>query len=108
MPESGSSWVGPVSVKRVSSKQSDVVVGVEQVKRLCRHRQREMLNELHLIVADAKYGNHRFPSPLRDEPCGALVRMYRNRVLYGASPSHNGQGRPRIHGNRFAFKEPET
>jgi len=108
VPECGSSWAGPISVKRVSSKQSDVAVGIKQVKRLCRHRQTEMLNQLHLIVADAKYGNHRFLGPLRDEPCGVLVRLYRNRVLYGAPPPYTSRGRPRVHGERFAFKEPET
>ena len=108
VPECGSSWAGPVSVKRVSSKQSDVVVGIEQVKRLCNHRQTEMLEELHLIIADAKYGTHHFLGPLKDELCGALVRMYRNRVLHGAPPPYSGRGRPRVHGDRFAFKEPET
>lgn len=106
--EAGSSWAPPVSVRRVLSQETDVEVGVEQVKLLCRHRQEEMLKELHLIIADAKYGNHRFLGSLREEPCGALVRMRRNRVLYGTPDAYSGQGRPRVHGDRFAFKEPET
>ncbi len=108
VPESGSSWAPPVSVRRASSEQSDIGIGLEQVKRLCRHREAEMLETLHLIIADAKYGNHRFLGPLRDEPCGALVRMRRDRVLYGAPPPYSGRGRPRVHGDRFAFKEPDT
>ncbi|MFQ6101993.1 MAG: transposase [Anaerolineae bacterium] len=60
------------------------------------------------MIADAKYGNHRFLAPLRDEPCGALVRLRRDRVLYGAPGAYSGRGRPRVHGERFAFKEPET
>jgi len=67
-----------------------------------------MLETLHLIIADAKYGNHRFLGPLRDEPCGVLARMRRDRVLYGAPPPYSGQGRPRVHGDRFAFKDPDT
>ena len=106
--ESGSSWGLPVSIRRALSQQTDVEVGIEQVKRLCRHRREEMLEELHLIIADAKYGNHRFLAPLKDEPCGALVRMRRDRVLYGAPGAYSGRGRPRVHGDRFAFKEPET
>jgi len=58
-------------------------VGVEQVKPLCQHHRAEMLEEQYLIVADAKYGNHCFMAPLRDEVCGAVVRMRRDRVLYG-------------------------
>jgi hypothetical protein len=83
-------------------------MGIEQVKRLCRQRQTEMLEDLHLVVADAKYGNHRFLGPLRDEPCGALVRMRRDRVLYGVPSPYSGRGRPRVHGERFAFKEPAS
>ena len=67
-----------------------------------------MLEELHLIIADAKYGKHRFLAPLRDESCGALARMRRDRVLYGAPGAYSGRGRPRVHGDCFAFKEPET
>ncbi len=108
VPEVGSSWGLPISIRRAPSEQSDVEVGVEQVKRLCRHRRKEMLEELHVVIADAKYGNHRFLTPLRDEPCGLLVRMRRDRVLYGSPGVYQGRGRPRVHGDRFAFKEPET
>jgi len=108
VPERNSSWAPALSVRRVTSKQTDVEVGLAQVKQLCRARATEMKQELHLVVADAKYGNHRFLGPLKEEPCGTLVRLYRNRVLYGEPGSYSGQGRPRIHGDRFAFKEPET
>ena len=107
-PERNSSWAPAVSVRRVPSEQSDVEMGVDQIKLLCRERSEEMRQELHLIVADAKYGNHRFLGPLKEEPCGTLVRLYRNRVLYGEPGPYSGRGRPRVHGDRFAFKEPET
>ena len=58
VPESGSSWGLPVSIRRALSQQTDVEVGIEQVKHLCRHRREEMLEDLYLIIADAKYGNH--------------------------------------------------
>ena len=108
VPEPDTSWAPPVSVSRVSSQQTDTAVGVAQVKRLCRLRGEEMLQWLYLIVGDCKYGNHRFLGPLKDEPCGALVRMRRDRVLYGEPGPYQGVGRPRVHGDRFAFKEPET
>jgi hypothetical protein len=107
-PERHSSWAPSLSVRRVPSEQTDVEVGVEQVKLLCRKRSEEMKQDLHLIVADAKYGNHHFLRPLKEEPCGTLVRLYRNRVLYGEPGPYSGRGRPRVHGHRFAFKEPET
>jgi hypothetical protein len=108
VPEPGTSWALPVSARRVNSGQTDVEVGVAQVKRLCRLRREQMVQRLHLIVADTKYGNHFFLGPLKDEPCGALVRMRRDRVLYGEPGPYHGAGRPRIHGDRFAFKESET
>jgi len=107
-PERHSSWAPSLSIRRVSSEQTDVEVGVEEVKLLCRRRSEAMKKDLHLIVADAKYGNHHFLGPLRQEPCGALVRMRRDRVLYGEPGPYRGKGRPRVHGDRFAFKEPDT
>lgn len=106
--EPGSSWAPAVSVQRVRSDQTDVEVGVAQVKRLCRHWQALGVEGDILIVADGKYGNHRFLGPLQDESCGVLARMRRDRVLYGAPGAYSGRGRPRVHGDRFAFKEPET
>lgn len=108
VPERGSSWAPPVSVRRMTSQQTAVEVGVAQVKQLCRYRRAAMIKELHLIVGDCKYGNHEFLSPLKDEPCGALVRLRRDRVLYREPGSYSGRGRPRVHGDRFAFKELET
>jgi len=106
--EPKTSWAPPVSVRRVSSQQTDSEVGVAQVKKLCCLRRTEMRQHLHLIVGDCKYGNHCFLGPLRDEPCGALVRMRCDRVLYGKPGPYQGKGRPRVHGDRFAFKDPET
>jgi len=107
-PEQNSSWAPPVSVQRIESQQTAVQVGVEQVKLLCQSRKAAMGETLDIIAADAKYGNHRFLGPLKDEPCGALVRLRRDRVLYGVPGPYGGRGRPRVHGDRFAFKESET
>jgi len=107
-PERGSSWAPPLSIRRVESQQTDVEVGVAQVRQLCRYREVEMYQARHLIVADCKYGNHLFLGPLKDEPCGVLVRLRCDRVLYRVSGTYRGRGRPRVHGDPFAFKEPET
>lgn len=106
--ERNTSWAPPLSIERVVSQKTDVEVGVEQVKQFCRYRDVEMLETLHLIVADGKYGNHKFLGPLKEEPCGVLARMRCDRVLYRAPGEYSGKGRPRVHGERFAFKEQET
>jgi hypothetical protein len=108
VPERGRSWAPPVSVRRITSQQTAVEVGVAQVKQLCQRLQAETFPRLCLIVSDCKYGNHKFLGPLKDEPCGALVRLRCDRVLYGEPGPYSGLGRPRVHGDRFAFKEPET
>ncbi len=108
VPEQHSSWALPISVKRITSEQTAVEVGIEQVKSLCEQRTSEKRSGLALIVADGKYGNHRFLGPLKDLACGKLARMRKDRVLYREPGAYQGKGRPRKHGARFAFKEPET
>jgi hypothetical protein len=83
-------------------------MGVIQVKLLCEERREEMMQFLHLIAADGAYGNHRFFGPLKHEPCGIVAHLRCDRVLYGEPGPYSGRGRPRVHGERFAFKEPET
>lgn len=108
VPEAHSSWAPGVSVRRIRSSATAVEVGVAQVKWLCKQRQAAMRQDFYLVTADGKYGNHRFLGPLRTLPCGKLVRLRRDRVLYGDPGEYSGHGRPRVHGARFAFKEPET
>lgn len=108
VPERGCSWALPVSMRRIASQQTDVEVGVKQVKQLCHCRETEMAQSLSIITGDGKYGNCRFFGPLRDEPCAVVARMRRDRVLYREPGPYGGRGRPAVHGNRFAFKESET
>ena len=107
-PERNTSWAPPLSIRRVPSEKTDIEIGVEQVKQLCCYRGAEMRETLHLIVADGKYGNHKFLGALKEEPCEVLARMRCDRVLYRVPGEYSGKGRPRVHGERFAFKEPET
>jgi hypothetical protein len=108
VPARGRSWAPPMSVRRILSQQTVVEMGVAQVKQLCDERREEMMQFFHLIAADGAYGNHRFLGPLKDEPCAIVVRLRRDRVLYGEPGPYSGRGRPRVHGERFAFKEPAT
>ncbi len=103
--EEGSCWTLPLSVERVGSDTNAVCVGVEQVKRLL-----ALLPEgaVPVIVADGGYGHHRFLQPLKDLPCRVLARLRKDRVLYREPGPYSGSGRPRKHGERFAFKEPDT
>jgi hypothetical protein len=103
-----SSWALPVCITRILSSETDVAVGVRQVQSFCEHRGAVLRDTLHVVVVDGKYGNHKFLGPLREVACGVLVRLRRDRVLYGPPGPYQGRGRPPFHGQRFAFKEPET
>ena len=108
IPEAHSSWALPISVKRIGSAETAVAVGIEQVKALCTCRASEKRQGLALVVADGKYGNHRFLGPLKHLACGKVARIRKDRVLYREPGDYQGKGRPCKHGERFIFKEPET
>ena len=102
------SWTPTLTVERVPATGRSVTVGVTQVEWLWQQRQRLGATALDVIVADGHYGNPAFLGPLRHAPCALLVRLRRDRVLYGPPPTYAGRGRPRKHGAPFAFKRPDT
>lgn len=109
VPADDQSWTLNVDLVRVPSTQTEWEVGIEQVRRLSATRQGHSQG-LDIVTADAKYGNHKFLYPLRDQACGLVVALRRDRVLY-RTPSATEQartGRRRKHGARFAFKDPST
>jgi hypothetical protein len=109
VPERGQSWALPVDTQRLLPGQTHVDVAVQQIEDYVRRRQRlELTQGFDVFVGDGRYGNHRFLGPLRDLAGARVVRLRQDRVLYGPPPSYAGRGRPRVHGQRFAFKEPET
>lgn len=101
-PERGQSWSLPISSVRLSPVETAVDIGVRQVQSVCKQYGEA---ELLAFVGDGKYGNHRFLGPLQDAGCAVVARLRRDRVLYGPPPPYGGRGRPRKHGDRFAFKE---
>lgn len=109
IPEAHQSWSLSVSVKRIPSVMTSSEMGVTQIKRLSENRA-DLENVLDIVAADAKYGNAKFLRPLQEQNCAIVVRVRRDRVLYQKpeEPEKRKRGRPRVHGKRFAFKEPET
>ncbi len=108
-PERGSSWALPIDSRRLRPEETAVDLAVIQVEAFCQRRAAQQhLAGLDVVVADGKYGNHRFLGGVQDMPCAKVVRLRRDRVLYGPPPAYGGRGRPRKHGRRFAFKEPES
>ena len=107
VPEAGSSWSLSVDVARVPFAKSVIAIGIEQVQRLNAAR-RAFTDTVDIVTGDARYGNERFYEPLQDGHCGLVARMRKDRVLHFKQPPEyqKPQGRPTVHGKRFAFKEP--
>jgi hypothetical protein len=105
VPQRGKSWALPVDTRRMVGAQTAVEVGVKQVKDLCANRPESVLD---VVVGDGSYGNHHFLGAIKHLPCAAVVRLRCDRVLYRQPEPYPGPGRPRKHGARFAFKEPDT
>ena len=109
VPEAHRSWSLSVSVKRIPSSMTAGEMGITQIKKLSENRAKGQ-DVLDIVAADGKYTNAKFLRPLQGQHCGIAVRLRRDRVLYQSleQPKKRKRGRPRIHGKRFAFKEPET
>jgi hypothetical protein len=109
VPETGSSWSLSVSVRRIASWECAKSVGVEQIIALNKAR-KDSKEGLDIVAGDGKYGNASFLRPLQGQRCGLVVRLRKDRVLYRGPEKLEirKRGRPKIHGTRFAFKEPET
>jgi len=105
IPERGKSWALPVDTRRIDGEQTAVDMGVQQVKELCGNRPDATLD---VIVGDGSFGNHRFLGGISGLPCAAIVRLRRDRVLYREAGAYQGKGRPPVHGQRFAFKDPAS
>jgi len=104
IPERRGSFAPPISTARVLADQTPVACGIAQVKKL-----REARPESHdIVTGDGSYGNHDFFGGVQAVGTTIVARLRCDRILYGSPPPYAGRGRPRVHGKRFAFKDPTT
>ena len=107
--EAHTSWSLPIDARRVPSTKTAQEIGAEQIQALAKART-ACSEALDIIAADGKYGNSGFLRSVKGLRCGILARLRRDRVLYAQPPPSDPhqRGRHKVHGKRFAFKEPET
>jgi hypothetical protein len=97
--QSGTSWVAPEDVERISTASSDTKIAAQQVKdlALCSKRRK-------VITADSRYRDRHFLSAFAGlEDTYALVRLQNNQKLsQEPEPKPEGsRGAPRKHGTDF-------
>lgn len=104
VPERRGSWSPPISTERVQEEQTLTACGIAQVQQLRQARP----DSRDIVVGDGGYGNHEFLGGIQPTGITGVVRLRGDRVLYGPPPPYSGHGRPRVHGEHFAFKDPAT
>ena len=108
--QSGTSWVAPEDIERISTATTDTKTAAQQVKDLAMRNQRPKV-----ITADSRYRDKHFLGVFAGlEHTFALVRLQNNQVLsQEPTPKPAGsRGAPRKHGADFQLttieREPDT
>jgi hypothetical protein len=103
------SWTTPLDVRRIHPRQNANAVAVDQITHLLSRLPPE--SPPPLFVFDAGYDSAQLTRGVEELPVAVLVRLRGDRCFYAdpppAVPSPKG-GRPRIHGAKFACKDPAT
>jgi hypothetical protein len=105
--EAASSWALPLDCTRIRPGQTAREVGLRQLAALVAHRA-PTSSALWVVAADGHYGTAAFLRGVQSLPLAAVVRLRRDRVLYGSPLPYRGRGRPAVHGPRLAFQDPAS
>ncbi len=103
--EQASSWVGILEQRRMSSDQTAIEVGIEQLRAVL-----PLIRRPVVLLADRWYATANFVRACRELGAQALIRLKRNRKLYRAAPprKEKQRGAPCKHGPLFQGTRPET
>ena len=100
------SWCAPLSVERVEPTDNMHQVAATQIRALLKRRPQQ--TALPIFVFDAGYDAVQLAQLLGEETLGLLVRLKSNRCFYAKPDTGPTGGHPRWHGDKFAFRDPQT
>src|SRR5829696_8816756 len=103
------SWTTPLDVRRVQPSENANAVAVDQIRVL--GSQLPVGSAPPLFVFDAGYDSAQLTQGLGEVPAAVLVRLRADRCFYADPPPARSSpkgGRPRMHGAKFACKDPAT
>lgn len=103
IPEESGSWALPLLHERISSTESPIEKAAGQLQMVC-----ERVSTRPITLWDSEYGCAPFVLQTADIPADKLFRLRPNRCLWGPPSPYSGQGRPRIHGDKFKLSDPTT
>jgi hypothetical protein len=105
LPDQPSSWVGILDQRRISTEQTAIEVGIEQLRAVLPQIQHPVM-----LLADRWYASARVVQACHELGAQALLRLKRNRKLYRAAPARQPKqrGAPCKHGPLFQGSRPDT
>jgi hypothetical protein len=102
------SWVAPVDIRRLRPEEDANDVAAKQVEALIYRLPERGVDPL--FVFDAGYDPVRLQRQLEQYRVQILVRLHSGRTFYADPPALESRpvGRPHLHGEKFACKDPST
>lgn len=106
-------WAVPIEGKRVTSFDTDLEIGIEQIITFLGNCDQDLKDKLSVLVADTSYSNKDFLFPLSDYQNLVIIsRVRSSRVFFRWINQNNmpqkKSGHPTWYGQKFDLKDSET
>lgn len=103
IPETEGSWALPLRHERITSWEHLIDKAVWQLKLVCQH-----LPSRPMTLWDSEYGCATFVLKSADIQADKLMRLRSHLCLWGQAPPYSGQGKPKVHGDKFKLNDAST
>ncbi|WP_235018991.1 transposase [Tolypothrix sp. NIES-4075] len=103
VPEMDGSWSLPLRHERITGWENPIDKSVWQLRQVCRY-----LPSRPLTFWDIEYGCAPFVIKTANINADKVMRLRSNLCLWGEPPEYSGQGKPRVHGDKFKLNDSST